>query len=425
MMELREEQRAGKALLQGLRMRMYCAARNASSVAVLASACSSGSMAAQGPVGRAADTPPASTVGTVNPHRRVSSQFSRRLRRVAAALASAACFFGSMQSAAAYDTGLLYSAGWTTLGWQSSPQAACDAVAAVFDANNGNYAPAPNHQFIASHFLLNDSYCAVKYYLDTDPAHQLHDWGYAIYTMRVVDIDRTKSPPKSCSSGNPIYPAQATKTETIDTGVTLGRQRLTLTYDSASIFPLPIGAAGSIDPKPAVLGPRWDSTFHRRLLQQGSTGVLVSRGDGRTSSFRRDENGAYSTDADLDDRLVSISGGFRYFDSTSAAQELYDSTGKLVSISWTSGDSISLSYSSSATPATVAPAPDYLIQAQDSRGHSVNFTYELPADAPPSDRRATETDRRPCWSGDRNDLRRHRQCRFRRLARWHVEIAAL
>ena len=50
-------------------------------------------------------------------------------------------------------------------------------------------------------------------------------------------------------------------------------------------------------------------------------------------------------------------------------------------MAWASGGSATLTYSTSGTPTSTAPAPGYLVRILDDRGRSLSFTYVLPAGA--------------------------------------------
>lgn len=192
----------------------------------------------------------------------------------------------------------------------------------------------------------------------------------------VFDANSPQEPPRSCGAavGNPIYPMTGAKREVADTGLSIGPLRIRLTYDST-----PRVIAGRvIDPNPGVLGALWHSSLHRRIFKQyNAMGALASRGNGYTISFTGDSHGNYTAAADNPDRLITLpGGGYRYFDAAEQAYETYDAQGKLGSISWSRGDSVVFGYSDANTPASVAPGPDYLIQARDDRGRTLDLYYD-------------------------------------------------
>src|SRR5437868_4508832 len=210
------------------------------------------------------------------------------------------------------------------------------------------------------------------------------------YCARIQDIDRRKALPKICKSGatpgggvgNPIFPAVGVKREYVDTGLVVGALRLNLTYDSSAKAPLQAGSRPAQDAAPPARGAWWSSNLHRRVVVQGDKlGALVARGSGRTESFSGDGAGTFRPEADGNDRLLSISGGYLYIDTEATAQETYDTGGNLTGIAWSSGHSITLTYSNDSTPMSTAPGTGYLMKVQDNRGRSIAFTYELPAGA--------------------------------------------
>jgi YD repeat-containing protein len=191
------------------------------------------------------------------------------------------------------------------------------------------------------------------------------------------DIDRTKKSAGNACYGNPIYPVTGVKRESIDTGLRIGPTGLRLTYDSGRAAP--ITPAGEIGPPPLdapAFGALWFSNLHRRLeIGPNKRGARATRGDGRVVSFVGDGTGVFTADADSNDRLLSITGGYRYIDAAERTEENFDANGVLQSVAYASGQSLTFSYSDSSTPTTVAPAPGYLIQVLDTFGRTLGFRY--------------------------------------------------
>jgi len=98
----------------------------------------------------------------------------------------------------------------------------------------------------------------------------------------------------------------------------------------------------------------------------------------------RNGAGVFTTEANTKDRLQSFSGGYLYTDATAEVQESYDTAGNLIAMHWAGGEGQTFTFSTSATPLGVAPAPAYLLQVKDSRGRSIAFTYQLPAGSDPA-----------------------------------------
>jgi YD repeat-containing protein len=178
------------------------------------------------------------------------------------------------------------------------------------------------------------------------------------------------------------------KRETVDLGVRLGGLTLNLTYDSTALVPkTPASLADSEGTQVLDYGPvarNWSANLFKGIATSTrSTGgtvpaaATVSRGNGTTITFSRNvSTGQNTPEANNADMLVSIAGGgLRYLDQAAGAQETYDSAGRLTDMTWANGQSITLTYSTTSTPTSVAPAAGYVIQAVDQSGRSVNFTY--------------------------------------------------
>jgi YD repeat-containing protein len=165
--------------------------------------------------------------------------------------------------------------------------------------------------------------------------------------------------------------------------------RLRVTYDTRIKVPrndpkLYFGATAS-----KSFGELWHSSFHRSLVFQNDSigyhiGVQASRGDGSWISFGRYlVNGYYNyvADAGAADRLMPMSGGWRYIDASARSQEVYDEAGRLLSIAYADGSLLTYAYSDASTPVNVAPVAGLLLSVQDQFGHSVRFSYEQPSSA--------------------------------------------
>ena len=189
--------------------------------------------------------------------------------------------------------------------------------------------------------------------------------------------------PQSCPRyGSPIVPFVGSKERRVELGGWFGVPFL-LTYDSR----LKLAPAETAYPAPASpsFGEMWQSNMHRQLRVRTSSvttavsAVQAHRGGHRWVTFTTPDG--YKTNPDLRDRLTSIgSGWLRYFDADSGALEDYDNTGKLQKMVLSSGKTLSFEYSTTSTPANVAPSPDLLIAVRDPFGRAVQFNYEKPAD---------------------------------------------
>ena len=198
--------------------------------------------------------------------------------------------------------------------------------------------------------------------------------------------DRRHDKPPTCTGpayGNPIYPLTGSKglTESLG-GSVVGGQRVIAVYDTRRKVPAS-DATPIFGAVPAAsFGELWSSSLHKNLFFQvdtpSSSAIQASRGSGAWVSFANTGAG-YVPDADVADRLVQISGGWRYYDTAAQSQENYDSAGKLLNASYASGATLTYTYSDGSTPLAVAPVAGLLITVQDQLGRSVRFQYEQPS----------------------------------------------
>lgn len=166
-------------------------------------------------------------------------------------------------------------------------------------------------------------------------------------------------PPCNCGDfqvGNPIYPLRGVKRETVETGWRIGAIELKFTYDNTRRLSVGEGEPPATNANPPVLGPLWTSNLHRRLTSQKAPGtstprsVLMSRGDGYTTNFSSNGfSGIYvSTSPDITDRMGVVNSNFWYLDAQNRSQESYGpaysgvDSANLASITWSSGDSVTL-----------------------------------------------------------------------------------
>ncbi|GAA0763239.1 hypothetical protein LRH25_32385 [Ideonella azotifigens] len=173
--------------------------------------------------------------------------------------------------------------------------------------------------------------------------------------------------------GDPIYPLIGSSSYDVDLDAGLGG--LKLRYDMRRKLPMdkqelayPYAALPSF-------GPLVESSLHKRLIYQSGTGanMQASRGLGRWVSFAV-TGGVFVPDPGVRDKLVAISGGWRYVDAQTRAEETYDSTGRLNTEKRADGTVLTYGYSTAA--GEDAPAVGYLLTVQDQLGHLVKFKYD-------------------------------------------------
>jgi YD repeat-containing protein len=129
---------------------------------------------------------------------------------------------------------------------------------------------------------------------------------------------------------------------------------------------------------PGDLGQGWTHTYERRLWLYPGGATRALRPDGTHQTFVQ-LSGQYGEFGTSVDQLTPIqSGGTTtgwQLTEADGSQENYDTSGNLLSINFLGGASVAMSYSTSSTPASVAPYPGLLIAVADNFSHALNFTY--------------------------------------------------
>jgi YD repeat-containing protein len=192
----------------------------------------------------------------------------------------------------------------------------------------------------------------------------------------IVERDDTQDPPPGdACAGNPIYPSRGTKRETVALSFGIGWLRAAATYDNSVRLPTSTPVEGkSLNPHLSAFGDLWLSNLHRQLvIDDGLKAARVSRGDGRVVSFSG--TGTFTPQSNVNDRLLSVPGGYRFIDASTQLIESYNTGGVLTRIDRAGGQALTFTYSDGATPAAIAPGPGYLIAVTDSFGRTVGFTY--------------------------------------------------
>jgi YD repeat-containing protein len=133
----------------------------------------------------------------------------------------------------------------------------------------------------------------------------------------------------------------------------------------------------------SVMGVHWRHSFDRSLEMLGTpaTSITAFRPDGKQEIFNK-VNGIWATDPDISDQLVEndntqgVATSYTLFVAALHHFETYDATtGLLQSVTDETGEGITLTYSTSSTPTTVAPSAGLLLSVTDPQGRQLNFTY--------------------------------------------------
>ena len=171
--------------------------------------------------------------------------------------------------------------------------------------------------------------------------------------------------------GHPIDSSTGNKhlTETDYTGVGSFPLRMQRYYNSASAL-----AGGN------AFGALWRFSYDMRIRTGGSAMAYLTRPDGHIFYFRKTGSG-WSSDADISHKLsehkdaAGATSGWTFVNAADNSVEKYDPQGRLNSITARGGQTHTLTRSTAATPAGIAPGPNYLIRVNDQFGRELSFTW--------------------------------------------------
>jgi YD repeat-containing protein len=192
--------------------------------------------------------------------------------------------------------------------------------------------------------------------------------GIGILTSAITDnsSDTGVPPPGTCSVGDPVNPG---------TGNNFISE---LDYQSGTPHGLRfVRTYNSVQPAPnAAIGRNWRHSYERSIqINDTNDAVSVLRPDDKIFVFRL-SGGGWTPNAFITDKLEQLANGWRYTTSDGDLVELYDTSGRLLSIANRSGLTQTLAYSNASTSPTVAPRPGLLVSVSDPFGRSINFTYD-------------------------------------------------
>ncbi|OOG49237.1 hypothetical protein B0E50_07580 [Rhodanobacter sp. C01] len=132
-----------------------------------------------------------------------------------------------------------------------------------------------------------------------------------------------------------------------------------------------------------TMGAHWRHSFERSLQFSGGPGTVITayRPDSTGENFTK-TGSQWVGDPDSADTLVEtdntsgVATGYALTVAASRHVELYDANGVLQSVSDDTHNGIALTYSTAATPATVAPASGLLITVTDTSNRQLQFSYD-------------------------------------------------
>ncbi len=128
------------------------------------------------------------------------------------------------------------------------------------------------------------------------------------------------------------------------------------------------------------LGTLWRHSFDRSLQLISSTQINHYRPDGRFERFQK-SNGVWTADADVSDTLSETDDAHgnptAYTVRVAATRqtETYDTNGLLRTLLDPSGQQMSFTYSTTSTPASIAPVANLLLTINDPKGRTLSFIY--------------------------------------------------
>ncbi len=237
-----------------------------------------------------------------------------------------------------------------------------------------NYAANPNGQQSISWPVMQ---CAPGY----------HDMGGVCVTSILRRHHKDTCP----KYGDPISPLSGSRRQTIDLGISVGGESLTITYDSVSKTPSAGQATWLPDGLPSF-GSMWQSSLHKAAIWQGTgvEGIVIQRGAdfetttspniGACSPSGANNSGSNTTFVSTIDPNTRVSrngtnGNILLVDGTHLTEEIYaltnsgqpSSNTELSTVSLGSGGQLTYTYT------------NYLLTSiADSFGRFVTFAYEQP-----------------------------------------------
>ena len=160
-----------------------------------------------------------------------------------------------------------------------------------------------------------------------------------------------------------------------------GSERADLTFAREYSSAEPLSQSISYGTSP--LGGQWFIKTYGRFLSFTTEGsnqyVYAVRGPGDVELFQL-QAGAWNSYSYNNDTLVQLAGpapaAWQYTNDDDQSVEVYDASGRLLSITSRTGLVTTLHYSDAGTPGSVAPFPGLLISVTSPFGRALNFSYD-------------------------------------------------
>ena len=210
------------------------------------------------------------------------------------------------------------------------------------------------------HFIQNYTYTmgvVRTRYECWDGSDPVNMGGEVVCPDRPPTAEKDRGTPENCSVSNPIDPGNGNKYQ-VETDLRDERIPFTRTYNSTLV--------GADIATPAMgFGVHWSHRYGGSLQSISATEVAVLRPDGKLYRFA-ESGGVWSPDADIEDRLQAVAGGWQYTTDDNSV-EVYDTAGVLQSVTDIRGNTRTLTYNASSG----------LLERVDSNtGEYLQFAYD-------------------------------------------------
>jgi len=189
--------------------------------------------------------------------------------------------------------------------------------------------------------------------------------------------DRVIATPCKTCYGNPIFPEQGLKVQTLAAGWQPWTG-LKLTFSSMSKLPYGEGQTSYLRSDPPTFGPMWTASIDKVVYTSVSGGITlvnVARGSGDWSTFLQSGTGFNPVGAQINDQLTKTAQGFSYRDADHQVIEEYNARGMLIKVTALDGRSLTLARTTLDTPTEASPDEGLPLSLTDHFGRRWTFEY--------------------------------------------------